>query len=439
MSRDISNVTWYNSGMKTYDQSNVSSELYQPLEDALERSNSKRDCRDYSDSISLRAGVGRIIDAAQSGRAWVQRIGMLGIATVSVRNFFQALSSKRRLRLLLEIDQDLREQVNQQLKTYGDPFDQIPELDGFELYASDGHCHGASAHEDKIGGKKRPVNHIYSLNLRSNALSHFALTEPGKGKKKEHEIAAIKRYGGPALRYNAPKGTKVIHAYDPAVIDYNEWYKWKQGSGVYIVTCEKSNSAFINLSIREWDASDSRNAGVSSDELVETSNGVLLRRIGYTDPVHGTEYSFITTEMTLPPGVIAFIYKIRWNIEKVFDELKNSFNQQKAWGKSSTTKCQQALFVTLTHNLLVLLENRLKHEEGIVDEKVLKKHAKYIAAGIDQARSEFRLPNELVVKFSRVTKRSLQFIRWLQLGLIQNPPWRQAVEQLRPLMLKYLT
>ncbi len=239
MSRDISNVTWYNSGMKIYDQSNVSSEFYQPLEDALERSNSKRDCRDYSDSISLRAGVGRIIDAAQSGRAWVQRIGMLGIATVSVRNFFQALSSKRRLRLLLEIDQDLREQVNQQLKTYGDPFDQIPELDGFELYASDGHCHGASAHEDKIGGKKRPVNHIYSLNLRSNALSHFALTEPGKGKKKEHEIAAIKRYGGPALRYNAPKGTKVIHAYDPAVIDYNEWYKWKQGSGVYIVTCEK--------------------------------------------------------------------------------------------------------------------------------------------------------------------------------------------------------
>jgi hypothetical protein len=218
----------------------------------------------------------------------------------------------------------------------------------------------------------------------------LALTEPAKGKKKEHEIAAIKRLGGPALRFNAPKGTKVIHAYDPAIVDSEEWHKWKQGSGVYIVTCEKSNSAFVVLSLREWDASDTRNTGVTSDELVETSNGILLRRIGYTDPVHGTEYSFITTEMTLPPGIIAFIYKIRWNIEKVFDE------------------------------------------------KVIKKHASHIAAGANQARSECRLPNELVVKLSRVIKRSLQFIRWLQLELIMNSPWKPAIEKLRPLTMKYL-
>ncbi len=142
--------------------------------------------------------------------------------------------------------------------------------------------------------------------------------------------------------------------------------------------------------------------------------------------------------MTLPPGVIAFIYKIRWNIEKVFDEFKNTFYQQKAWGKSSTTKCQQALFMVLTHNLLVLLENRLEIVEGIVDDKVRKKHARYIAAGVNQAHSGSRVPNELVSKFSRVTKRGLQFIRWLQLGLIIDPPWRIAVDQLRPLMPEYL-
>ena len=94
--------------------------------------------------------------------------------------------------------------------------------------------------------------------------------------------------------------------------------------------------------------------------------------------------------------------------------------------------------MVLAHNLLVLLEHCLDVEEGIVDEKVRKKHARHIAAGIAQAHSEFRLPNELVVKFSRITKRSLQFVRWLQLGLIANPPWQVAVEQLRPLMLKYL-
>jgi hypothetical protein len=337
-----------------------------------------------------------------------------------------------------EVDLDIRKQVNKKNKDRGDPFDGIPELAGFELFASDGHSHGASAHEEKIFQKKRAVNHIYSLNLRSNSLSHLALTEPAEGKKKEHEMAAIKRQGGPALRYDTPKGTKVIHAYDPAIVDYKEWYKWKQGSGVYIITCEKSNSAFTISGINEWDTTDNRNAGVTSDELIETSNGVSIRRIGYTDPVHDTDYSFLTTEMTLPPGVIAFIYKIRWNIEKVFDELKNSFYQQKAWGNSSTSKNQQALFVTMTHNLLALFEDRLEYEEGIVDEKVREKYARHIAAGVNRARSEYRLPNELVTKFSRVTKRSLQFIRWLQLALLMKTPWRESVEQLRPLMQKYL-
>lgn len=439
--RDGNCVAWYNGPMNINGQSiqpDLRSKFYQPLEKALERAGSKRNCTDYTDAMFLLAGVGRVIEAAKSGRAWVQHLLMLGTIIVSVRNFFLALESKRRLRLLIEVDHDIRTQVNLRLKERGDPFANIPELAGYEFYASDGHSHGASAHEAAILGKKRAVNHIYCLNLRSEAMSHLALTEPAKGKKKEHEITALKHLGGQALRMGAPKGIKVIHVYDPAIIDYREWYKWKQGSGVYIITREKSNSAFMVLGIHQWDKTDRRNAGVTSDELVGTSNGVSIRRIGYTDPVSGIEYSFITNEMMLPPGIIAFIYKIRWNVEKVYDEFKNIFYQQQAWGKSSTTKCQQALFLVITHNLLVLLEHCLDVEEGIVDEKVRKKHARHIAAGIAQAHSEFRLPNELVVKFSRITKRSLQFVRWLQLGLITNPPWQVAVEQLRPLMLKYL-
>ncbi len=419
-------------------QPDLRSKFYQPLNNALERASGKRNCTDYTDAMFLHAGVGRVIEAAKSGRAWVQHLLMLGTIIVSVRNFFLALESKRRLRLLTEVDHDIRAQVNLKRKEQSDPFTSIPELEEYELYASDGHSHGASAHEKEILGKKRAVNHIFCLDLRSEAMSHLALTEPEKGKKKEHEITALKHLGGQALRMGAPKGIKVIHVYDPAIIDYQQWFKWKQGSGVYIITREKSNSAFRVLGIHPWDKTDKRNAGVTSDELAVTSTGVTIRRIGYTDPVSGIDYSFITNEIMLPPGIIAFIYKIRWNVEKVYDEFKNTFYQQKAWGKSKTTKCQQALFMVITHNLLVLLEHSLAVEEGVVDEKVRKKHARHIAAGIAQAHSELRLPNELVAKFSRITKRSLQFVRWLQFGLITNPPWQVAVEQLRPFMQKYL-
>ena len=63
------------------------------------------------------------------------------------------------------------------------------------------------------------MNHIFSLNLRTHTLAHLTVTQPAEGQKKEHEIKAIKRLGGNALRLDAPKGTKVIHAYDPAIID----------------------------------------------------------------------------------------------------------------------------------------------------------------------------------------------------------------------------
>ena len=51
------------------------------------------------------------------------------------------------------------------------------------------------------------------------------------------------------------------------------------------------------------------------------------------DPVTGKAYSFLTTEMTLPPGLIALLYKLRWDVEKVFDEAKNKLEQQQAWGQ----------------------------------------------------------------------------------------------------------
>ena len=73
--------------------------------------------------------------------------------------------------------------------------------------------------------------------------------------------------------------------------------------------------------------------------------------------------------MTLPPGIIAFLYKLRWDIEKMFDQSKNKFHEKKAWAKSKNSKKQQAHFITIAHNLCILLERILQDEEGIVDQK----------------------------------------------------------------------
>jgi len=422
----------------TPSEATVRSKFYQPLIAALSQAQSKRQCDKYPDVEFLQAGAGRVIEAATSGRAWIQYLQSVLHYTVSVRNFFAALKSKRRLELLKEVNQIVREAVDHYDGTWKDPFAEIDELKGFEVYASDGHSHGASCHDDEVYGKKRATNHIFSLNLRSNSFIHAALTEPDVGKKKEHEIHALKRIDGKALRYGAKKGIKVIHAYDPAVIDYRFWVKLKQNYGVYFITREKSNSSFLEMALPDWDRSDPRNIGVQSVIGVSTSNGVMLHRIVYIDPGTGTQYSFITNERTLPPGVICIIYKRRWDIEKVFDEHKNKFSQKQAWGKSKTAKQQHAQFMTLAHNLLVLLERELEQTEGITDENVKRKRASAMALSDLKAIEANRTPNPLVAVASRVTQRSLQFIRWLRLALTLNTSWKEAVSKLRPLMQKYI-
>jgi len=137
--------------------------FYKPLDLALDRAPNTRHCKEYSDTMFLRTGVGRIVQAAKSGREWVQLVQALGVICVSVGNFFEAIKSKRRLRLLEEIDSDVRSQANAYVCQHDkNPLAQFPELEAFEIYASDGHSHGCSAHEEPILEKKRAINHIFS-------------------------------------------------------------------------------------------------------------------------------------------------------------------------------------------------------------------------------------------------------------------------------------
>jgi len=58
-------------------------------------------------------------------------------------------------------------------------------------------------------------------------------------------------------------------------------------------------------------------------------------------------FEFLTnvTDHNVPPGVLAYLYKMRWNIEKSFDEIKNKLGEQKAWASTPTAKSMQAQFL----------------------------------------------------------------------------------------------
>lgn len=63
-----------------------------------------------------------------------------------------------------------------------------------------------------------------------------------------------------------------------------------------------------------YDKKDPINAGVKSYELVGCSAGVTVHRVVYECPISGESYSFVTSLTNVPPGLIAYLYKTRWDI-----------------------------------------------------------------------------------------------------------------------------
>ncbi len=83
------------------------------------------------------------------------------------------------------------------------------------------------------------------------------------------------------------------------------------------------------------DEQDPRNRGVTQARSLLTRDGHRLRIIGYTEPLQGQAYEFLTNEPDLPPGVLAALSRRRWEVEKVFDEGKEQAGSAAGVGDES--------------------------------------------------------------------------------------------------------
>lgn len=135
--------------------------------------------------------------------------------------------------------------------------------------------------------------------------------------------------------------------------------------------------------------------------------------------------------MTLPPGILALIYKQRWDIEKVFDEFKSKLEEKKSWASSGTAKTMQAQFLCLVHNLMVLLEEELLTGEKIDNDKERKRKAKRTTEALEKGA------NYVATMLQRFTVRSLKYIRWLRNFFYREVPWSKAVARLRKVYLVF--
>lgn len=422
----------------------VGIEFFKPLCRFLDLSRSRRNCPALPDELWLEAGVRRCLSLFQSGRDFLQDLADRHDTEIHRTTFFESLKSKRRLALLSEILTQVQGNMRRALP---DPFAAFKCLEDFDLYAGDGHYVEAASHDkarprkssakDKTPGRtaafsatKYATGHLYTLCLRSHCATHLTVSDQVE-RKKEHDMRALKRQDIHALRQGAAKGRKVLYIWDRAGNDFLQWFKWKE-NGIYFASREKENMKLEIVGIHPFDSANPINQGVISDEMAATSVGVSVRRVIYQDPETGITYSYLTNlPSSIPPGIVALLYKCRWDVEKIFDEFKNKLGETKSWASTANAKTCQARLLCLTHNLMTLMEEQIFRETGIRNEAETKRKAQTLANRDKDSKSKGRDGLTVLQKaIQRLTQRTVKFIRWLKNHLDSKRTWTQALARL---------
>lgn len=402
----------------------VNDAFFQPLAGLVATSPHLYPCPEFSDEDWVRLGIQRVLERVESGRGFLQEHSPRFHYQPTRANYFVAQKSARR--------RDLARDVNLRLLATAalpDRLAHLPELQNYECFALDGHWHQAATHDPRHEGVKMAVGHFYSLDLRGHQLRHLAV---GEGLH-EHDMSVLKRLKPSGLRQAVPKGRRVLIVYDKAGIDFDFWKRCRQECAVYFLSRVKEGMVYDWLDDRPFDPQDPRHRGVTADRLVVTREGHRMRIIGYTDPVSGEAYEFLTNEMDLPAGVLAELYRRRWDIEKVFDELKNKLGEKKAWGTSLEAKGAQGQLVALTHNLLLMYEERLEREHGVTNTAEDDRRQERNREASRTARQSRHALSPLPGRAQRATQRSVKFLRWLRQALRENLAEACAVTRLAQL------
>ena len=159
-------------------------------------------------------GVQRVLEASESGRAFLQGHGRSFQNAPRPDHYFASLRSTRRRDVARAVSEHIPMQVRSRV---ADRLAGIPERAGYACDAADGHWHKGAAHDAKRAERKMAVGHFYALDLRTHTLRHLAA---GQGLH-ENDMSALKRIKPRGLRQDVPQGSRVMIIYDRAGMDFD--------------------------------------------------------------------------------------------------------------------------------------------------------------------------------------------------------------------------
>lgn len=154
---------------------------------------------------------------------------------------------------------------------------------------------------------------------------------------------------------------------DRGYLDFKRLFLFNQTTS-FFVTRAKSNTRFRRLYSHPVDKA----TGLICDQTIVLT-GIKskkeypdkLRRIRFKDPETLKTLVFLTNNFTLPPLVIAKLYKSRWQVELFFKWIKQHLKIKKFFGTSVNAVKSQIWIAVSVYVLVAILKKRLHLQESL--------------------------------------------------------------------------
>jgi len=158
-----------------------------------------------------------------------------------------------------------------------------------------------------------------------------------------------------------PVEAGAFYVMDRGYLDFARLYKMHQAGAFFVTRAKRGMDAR-----RVYSTQTDRATGVVCDQTIAMNGFYIakdypehLRRIRFKDPQTGKTLVFLTNNTTLPPLMIAALYKNRWQVELFFKWIKQHLRIKRFLGTSENAVKTQIWCAVATYVLIAIVKKEL--------------------------------------------------------------------------------
>ncbi len=155
-----------------------------------------------------------------------------------------------------------------------------------------------------------------------------------------------------------------IYVFDKGYNDYKAFRLFSENNTGF-VTRIKDNAVYDTLETNTLD--ENIHSGVEKDEIIEltvkennTESPLILRKVQFYDRHLKRRFEFLTNLFDMRADLVAAIYKLRWQIELLFKQLKQNFPLKYFLGDNENAIKIQIYCALIANLLMTVVQKKLK-------------------------------------------------------------------------------